>query len=69
MWDVRYNMIRRLLLVVGIIVSLSSCGGDIAYRIEGKLTNLEDQTLYAVFENEDIKVVDTVTCGKKRERR
>lgn len=63
MWDVRYNMIRRLLLVVGIIVSLSSCGGDIAYRIEGKLTNLEDQTLYAVFENEDIKVVDTVTCG------
>ena len=57
-------MIRRLLLVVGIIVSLSSCGGDIAYRIEGKLTNLEDQTLYAVFENEDIKVVDTVTCGK-----
>lgn len=54
-------MIRRLLLVVGIIVSLSSCGGDIAYRIEGKLTNLEDQTLYAVFENEDIKVVDTVT--------
>ena len=67
MWDVRYNMIRRLLLVVGIIVSLSSCGGDIAYRIEGKLTNLEDQTLYAVFENEDIKVVDTVTCGKPGE--
>ena len=60
-------MIRRLLLVVGIIVSLSSCGGDIAYRIEGKLTNLEDQTLYAVFENEDIKVVDTVTCGKPGE--
>ena len=56
MWDVRYNMIRRLLLVVGIIVSLSSCGGDIAYRIEGKLTNLEDQTLYAVFENEDIRL-------------
>ena len=67
MWDVRYNMIRRLLLVVGIIVSLSSCGGDIAYRIEGKLTNLEDQTLYAVFENEDITVVDTVTCGKPGE--
>ena len=60
-------MIRRLLLVVGIIVSLSSCGGDIAYRIEGKLTNLEDQTLYAVFENEDIKVVDTVTCEKPGE--
>ena len=60
-------MIRHLLLVVGVIVSLSSCGGDVAYRIEGKLTNLEDQTLYAVFENEDIKVVDTVTCEKPGE--
>lgn len=52
---------------MGIIVSLSSCGGDIAYRIEGKLSNLEDQTLYAVFENEDTKVVDTVTCEKPGE--
>ncbi|WP_199659135.1 TlpA disulfide reductase family protein [Parabacteroides sp. AF48-14] len=57
-------MIKRLLLIVGIIVSLSSCGEDIAYRIEGKLTNLEDQTLYAVFENDDIKAVDTVICEK-----
>ena len=57
-------MIKRLLLIVGIVVSLSSCGEDIAYRIEGKLANLEDQTLYAVFENDDIKVVDTITCEK-----
>ena len=64
MWDVRYKMIKRLLLIVGIVVSLSSCGEDIAYRIEGKLANLEDQTLYAVFENDDIKVVDTITCEK-----
>lgn len=45
-------------------MSLSSCGEDVAYRIEGKLTNLEDQTVYAVFENDDVKVVDTVTCEK-----
>lgn len=64
MWDVRYKMIKRLLLVIGIIVSLSSCGEDVAYRIEGKLSNLEDQTLYAVFENDDIKRVDTITCEK-----
>ena len=60
-------MIRRLLLLVRIIVYLSSCGGDIAYRIEGKLTKRDEDTKYAVFENEDIKVVDTVTCGKPGE--
>lgn len=60
-----YNkMINRFVLFLGIIVSLSSCGGGAAYRIEGKLANLEDQTVYAVFENEDTKVVDTVMCGK-----
>ncbi|MBP3517464.1 MAG: AhpC/TSA family protein [Parabacteroides sp.] len=67
MWDMRYNRVKYVFLVMGIIVSLSSCGGDIAYRIEGKLSNLEDQTLYAVFENEDTKVVDTVTCEKPGE--
>lgn len=60
-------MIERILLILGLIVSLSSCGGDIAYQIEGKLKNLEDQTVYAVFENDDIKVVDTVTCKKPGE--
>lgn len=41
-----------------------SCSKNVAYRIEGKLTNLEDQTLYAVFEKEDYKEVDTITCTK-----
>ncbi len=41
-----------------------SCGGNVAYQIEGKLTNLEDQTIYAVFESEDYSFVDTVICEK-----
>lgn len=57
-------MVKQLALILGIIFVLSSCGKDIAYRIEGKLTNLEDQTIYAVFENENSKLVDTVTCEK-----
>lgn len=57
-------MVKRLTLILGIIVLLSSCDKNIAYRIEGKLTNLEDQTIYAVFENENSKVVDTITCKK-----
>lgn len=57
-------MIKRLLLFFGVVLFLSSCGGDVPYRIEGKLSNLEDETLYAVFENDSYKVVDTITCEK-----
>lgn len=57
-------MIKRLLLFFGVVLFLSSCGGDVPYRIEGKLSNLEDETLYAVFENDTYKVVDTITCEK-----
>ena len=41
---------------------MSSCGKDYVYRIEGELSNLEDQTVYAVFEKDNYKVVDTVAC-------
>ena len=47
---------------------MSSCGEDIAYQIEGKLDHVEEgQVLYAVFENDETKAIDTVTCGKKGE--
>lgn len=57
-------MIKKLLLIVGLIGLLSSCGSNVSYQIEGKLSNLEEETLYAVFENDDHKVVDTITCEK-----
>jgi peroxiredoxin len=37
------------------------------YRIDGRLGNLEDQVIYAVFESEDRHVVDTITCQKPGE--
>ncbi len=57
-------MIKKLIYFVGILLFLSSCGRNDTYQIEGKLINLEDQTIYAVFEGGDYKVVDTVTCEK-----
>lgn len=57
-------MIKHLLLIIGVLLSLSSCGKGVAYQVEGELSNLEDQTVYAVFENDDIKIVDTITCKK-----
>jgi peroxiredoxin len=36
----------------------------VVYRIEGKLTNLEDSVVYIVFESEDSNTIDTVLCEK-----
>jgi len=47
-----------------ILLSLSSCGKDVAYRIDGRLSNLENQTIFVVFESEDKNMVDTVVCQK-----
>ena len=48
-------MIKKLALIIGFIICLSSCGKDYVYRIEGELSNLEDQTVYAVFEKDNYK--------------
>lgn len=49
---------------MGLLLFLSSCGEDYAYRVEGKLSNLEDQVIYAVFEREDYSMTDTFECTK-----
>lgn len=45
---------------------LFSCGKKTTYRIEGELSNLKDETLYAVFEGKNSKVVDTLLCKDKK---
>ncbi|MDL2244882.1 TlpA disulfide reductase family protein [Parabacteroides sp. PFB2-10] len=57
-------MKSKIAVFIGIILCLSSCGKDYVYRIDGKLTNLENQIVYAVFENEDYRQVDTIECTK-----
>lgn len=57
-------MKNQIAFLIGILLFLSSCGEDYAYRIEGKLSNLDDQVVYAVFEREDYSVVDTFECIK-----
>jgi peroxiredoxin len=55
---------KRIHLIIVLAAFLSSCGGDVAFRIDGKLSNLEDPFIYAVFESEDGSLVDSVTCHK-----
>mgnify|MGYP000847083842 CR=1 FL=1 len=60
-------MIKRIALLILVIVCFASCKSDYTYKIEGELTNLSDQTIYAVFENDNARLVDTVTCKKPGE--
>lgn len=58
------KMIKKIVLCIGILLCLCSCGKDYVYRIDGKLTNLTDSIVYAVFEREDYKIVDTILTTK-----
>ncbi|MDR1555537.1 MAG: AhpC/TSA family protein [Tannerellaceae bacterium] len=55
---------KRIHLIISLLAFLSSCGGDAVYRIDGKLSNLEDPLIYAVFESEDRSLIDSVSCHK-----
>lgn len=57
-------MIKKLSLIIGLIICMSSCGRDFVYRVEGELSNLDDEIIYVVFEKDNYKVVDTVICTK-----
>lgn len=54
----------KVALLIGVILSFTACSKDYTYRIEGKLTNLNDSIVYAIFEREDYKLVDTIECEK-----
>ncbi|MGM9759413.1 MAG: redoxin domain-containing protein [Parabacteroides sp.] len=54
----------KYLWFIGWILCLTACGRGTNYQVEGKLSNLEDQTIYAVFEQDNRKVVDTIECDK-----
>lgn len=55
-------MQKYLLFIWTTLLGLVACSKDQSYQIEGKLTQLQDPTLYVVFENENKKAIDTVTC-------
>ncbi len=60
-------MIGKLLLIMSLLIGLSACGDDVAYRIKGNLENLKDEKIYAVFENANSQDIDTVSCEKPGE--
>lgn len=55
-------MQKYILFIWTVLLGLVACSKDESYQIEGKLTQLQDPTLYVVFENESAKAIDTITC-------
>ncbi len=55
-------MQKYLIFICTILLGLGACSEEQSYQIEGKLSHLQTPTLYVVFENENEKAIDTVTC-------
>jgi Peroxiredoxin len=55
-------MNKNYILYFLLILFFSSCGSNTVYRIEGKLTNLEDPLVYVVYESSGENVIDSVIC-------
>ncbi len=57
-------MINRIVVVLFALLFMVSCGKKSVFQLEGNLSNLKNQTIYAVFEGSDKKLTDTITCQK-----
>lgn len=54
--------LKKLLFIGCIFYLLAACAKNAAYQVDIKLSNLEAQDVYAVFEAFDGKHVDTIVC-------
>ncbi len=54
--------LKKLLFIGCISYLFAACTKDAAYQVDIKLSNLEAQDIYAVFEALDSKHVDTIVC-------
>ncbi|MDD4516373.1 TlpA disulfide reductase family protein [Massilibacteroides sp.] len=55
-------MLKNFFLVFTLLFYLCSCGSNAVYKIEGKLTNLEDPLVYIVYEGSGDNIMDSITC-------
>ena len=56
---------KRFVYILGILFLLLSCDNKNFYKIEGKLSNLNDATLYFIFESPETIRIDTVMSSEK----
>ena len=57
--------LKKLLCLLGVLIVLLSCENQTIYKIEGRLSNTEDVTLYVVYESAESIQIDTILCDEK----
>ncbi|MDR1779129.1 MAG: redoxin domain-containing protein [Tannerella sp.] len=60
-------MLKNIIFPALIVALLVSCGDRMAYRVKVNLSNLPEQTVYAVFEASDMKIIDTLAYSGQGE--
>ena len=55
-------MQKYIALIIVVLLGFTACSDNWTYRIEGKIANLEEPTIYVIFESESEKLIDTLTC-------
>ena len=61
----KYYYLKKLLHIFGILFVLFSCENKTIYKIDGRLSNIEDVTLYVVYESQESVFIDTVLCNEQ----
>jgi peroxiredoxin len=58
-------ILKRIIYLPGLFIFLVACSNDKAYRIEGRLSNLDNTTLYVVYETSAGSRIDTLACDEE----
>ena len=61
-----YNdKLKKIIYILSVIILLFSCDRSNIYQIEGRLSNLNNTTLYAVYESSEGNIIDTVLSDER----
>ena len=56
---------KKFLYIFSVIFGMFSCNNENLYQIKGQLSNLDDDTLYVVFETSESIKIDTIISNEK----
>lgn len=60
-----YIILKRIVYIFSILLSFLACENSKIYKIEGRLSDLNSTTLYAVYESSEGNLIDTLVCDEK----
>ncbi|MDR2680123.1 MAG: TlpA family protein disulfide reductase [Tannerella sp.] len=59
------TILRRIVYIVSVVLLLFACDNGNVYKVEGRLSGLDNAALYVVYESSEGNTVDTLVCDEK----